>query len=147
MAVEKYIKGGVFNYVMGFDNLSVKFDAGMDALKSGISGNPITATAIGLGAGALVGGVVGSVVSRSKKRRAKKSKSKSTRKKSSSSRSRKRRGYRKTPRTAGKGKDRSSKRIRYTKRGQPYIIQSNGRARFLKKSSARSSHKRKGGRY
>lgn len=50
------------------------------------------------------------------------------------------------PRTAGKRRDTSKRRIRYTKKGQPYVIK-NGRARFIKKSSAKSSYKRKGGRY
>ncbi len=50
-------------------------------------------------------------------------------------------------RTAGKRKDRSTRRIRMTKNGQPYIILANGRARFIKKSSARRSRKLKGGRY
>ena len=52
-----------------------------------------------------------------------------------------------TPHTAGKRKDTSHKRIRYTKKGQPYIILKSGKARFIKKKSARMSHKRKGGRY
>jgi len=54
---------------------------------------------------------------------------------------------RRTPRTAGRGRDTSHRRIRYTSKGQPYVIQANGRARFIKKTSAKHSHKRKGGRY
>lgn len=50
-------------------------------------------------------------------------------------------------RTAGKRKDTSHRRIRQTKNGQPYIILASGKARFIKKSSARNSRKRKGGRY
>ena len=50
-------------------------------------------------------------------------------------------------RTAGKRKDRSTKRIRMTKNGQPYIILKSGKARFISKRSARLSRKRKGGRY
>jgi len=68
-----------------------------------------------------------------------------TRRKKSSSKKRKK-SY-KYARTAGKGKDRSTKRIRMTKTGQPYIILKSGKARFIKKSSARASRKRKGGRY
>lgn len=54
---------------------------------------------------------------------------------------------RRTPYTAGKRKDRSMKRIRYTKRGQPYVIMASGKARFIKKKSAKTSRKRKGGKY
>lgn len=132
---------------MGFDNLLVKFDAGMDALKTGISSNPLTATTVALGIGAGVGGLVGAGAVAVTKRRKKKSSAKRSRKKSSSARSRKRRKGRRTPRTAGKSKDRSTKRIRYTKKGQPYVIGANGKARFIKKSSAKQSRKRKGGRY
>lgn len=53
----------------------------------------------------------------------------------------------KKPYTAGKRKDKSHKRIRYTKNNQPYIIQANGRARFIKKSSVRRARKLKGGLY
>jgi hypothetical protein len=41
----------------------------------------------------------------------------------------------------------SRKRIHYTKKGQPYVIIKGGKARFIKKKSARISRKRKGGRY
>jgi hypothetical protein len=41
----------------------------------------------------------------------------------------------------------STKRIFHTKTGQPYIKNSKGQARFISKKSARSSRKRKGGRY
>ena len=58
----------------------------------------------------------------------------------------KKRSY-KYARTAGKAKDRSTRRIRMTKNGQPYVILKSGKARFIKKSSARLSRKRKGGRY
>lgn len=50
-------------------------------------------------------------------------------------------------RTAGKRKDTSTRRIRMTKHGQPYVILKSGKARFIKKSSARRSRKLKGGRY
>ena len=50
-------------------------------------------------------------------------------------------------RTAGKGKDTSTRRIRMTKNGQPYVILRSGKARFIKRSSARRSRKLKGGRY
>ena len=50
-------------------------------------------------------------------------------------------------RTAGKRKDTSTRRIRMTKHGQPYVILKSGKARFIKKSSAKRSRKLKGGRY
>jgi len=59
----------------------------------------------------------------------------------------KRRRKQKKPYTAGKRRDTSHKRIRYTSNNQPYIILSNGRARFIKRSSVRRSRKLKGGRY
>jgi len=101
--------------------------------------------AIGAGIGGVaIGGVLGYAAG------AASSKSR----KSNSAKSRKRKGYvyhkskgRRTPRTAGKGKDRSSKRIRYTKNGQPYVIMASGKAKFIKKSGARRSHKASGGRY
>lgn len=54
---------------------------------------------------------------------------------------------RRTPHTAGKRRDTSRRRIRYTSRGQPYIITSRGKARFISKKNAHSSYKRKGGKY
>jgi len=109
-----------------------------------VKANPV-ATAVGVG-GVVAGGLVAAAVVRRKRK--KKSKSKSTRKKSTSSRTRRtRKRGRYTPHTAGKRKDRSTKRIRYTKKGQPYVLLRSGKARFIKKSSAKRSHKLKGGRY
>lgn len=113
--------------------------------------NNKTALAIG-GAGAagiVVGGIVGAVAAKRssiKKKSTKRAKASSARKRSSSSKKRKSRTS-KYARTAGKGKDRSTKRIRMTKNGQPYVIMASGKARFIKKSSARLARKRKGGRY
>jgi len=58
-----------------------------------------------------------------------------------------RRHKQRKPHTAGKRKDTSHRRIRYTKNNQPYVIMANGRARFISKKSVRSSRKRRGGRY
>lgn len=113
-------------------------DEGKDFLATSLGKVTAGATIGAVGIGTAVG--ISSVIKNRKKR---KSKRKSKRR----VQRRHRRQVRKTPRTAGKGKDRSHKRIRYTKRGQPYIITSSGRARFLKKSSAKRSHKMKGGRY
>lgn len=62
-------------------------------------------------------------------------------------RSRNRKRKQKKPYTAGKKKDTSKRRIRYTKNNQPYIIMASGKARFISKKSVRTSRKRKGGRY
>jgi len=105
---------------------------------------------IGIGASAaVIGGGLGIIAAheRSKHSNSKRRKRKvsASRKRYSNSKHHKKQRY--TPHTAGKRRDTSRRRIRYTKKGQPYVIQSNGRARFIKKSSAHSSHKRHGGRY
>jgi len=87
----------------------------------------------GLAVGAALGGLAGRAVG----------KRSSKRKSSTKRRSR----VRRTPYTAGKRKDRSTRRIRYTKNGQPYVLMASGKARFIKKSSAKLSRRRKGGRY
>jgi hypothetical protein len=112
----------------------------LDTIKSNIG--IISAGAGGLAIGSAVGYVAGRS-SRKKSKSRKRSKSK-TRKKSSHNR---KKSKRYTPHTAGKRKDRSTKRIRMTKNGQPYVLMASGKARFIKKSSARLSRKRKGGRY
>lgn len=109
-----------------------------------IQSNPVISAAVGLGAVAVTAGTI-AAVSSSKKKKTTKSKSKS-RKSSYTRRKSKKKNY-KYARTAGKGKDRSTRRIRMTKNGQPYVILKSGKARFIKKSSARLSRKRKGGRY
>lgn len=103
------------------------------------------AGAAGLAAGVGVG-IIASGNSSSPKRKRRKKSSKKRRSSRRARRSSRRRG-RRTPRTAGKGRDRSTKRIRYTKNGQPYVIMRSGKARFIKKRGARASHRRKGGRY
>jgi len=112
-------------------------------------------TLIGIGAGAAVVGLGAAVAIATVRKRRKKN---SKRKQSNRSKNTKRRNNykkgRKTPRTAGKGPDRSRRRIRYTKNGQPYVIQYrniNGKrrkmARFISKKSAKNSRKRRGGQY
>jgi len=132
---------------MAMDDLQAGISGLIDDI-SGLAQKPLAAALGGAAAGALVGGaVVGLVASNKKARRRSSRKTSSRRKKSrKSGRGRKRKG-RYTPHTAGKGKDRSTKRIRYTKNGQPYVITRSGKARFIKKRGARLSHKRKGGRY
>jgi len=93
----------------------------------------------GLALGGAVGYLAGSKSSRTSSGRTKRRKNTKSRKVHSR--------VRKTPRTAGKGRDTSTRRIRYTKNGQPYIIMSSGKAKFISKRGAKASHKRKGGRY
>lgn len=130
---------------MGINSLTQQIGELKNAASGFIVTNPLKSAAIGaVSAGAIVGGATALISARKKSsRKRKKSSRKSTRKRST----RRRYGKRRTPRTAGKRKDRSHKRIRYTKRGQPYIILKSGKARFIKLSSAKRSHKLKGGRY
>jgi len=130
---------------MGIDNLQENVLSAIDTRKDGISVNPLGAVAGAAGVGAVLGGAVGAGVVAIAKRKKKKSNYKRSRKKNTSSRNRRRK--QRKPHTAGKRRDRSMKRIRYTKNNQPYIILSSGKARFIKKSSARRSKKQKGGRY
>jgi hypothetical protein len=92
---------------------------------------------------ALAGGAVGYYAGkRSVKRKKTKRKASSTHRKSSYKRRKQ-----KKPHTAGKRRDTSHRRIRYTKNNQPYIILASGKARFISKKNVRNSRKRKGGRY
>ncbi len=128
-------------------------ESGKDIIDTGvgfITTNPLTAV-IATGAtvataGLVTGGILGANIrKKTTKRRKRKSTKRTTRKRSRRSSRRTRQRY--TPHTARKGRDRSTRRIRYTKRGQPYVILRSGKARFIKASSAKHSHKRKGGRY
>ncbi len=113
-----------------------------------ISDNKQILSVVGAGAaGVVVGSAVGvtaSSIARKKRTTKRRSSARTTRKRSTATSKARRYKY---ARTAGKGKDRSTRRIRMTKNGQPYIILRSGKARFIKKSSARASRRRKGGRY
>lgn len=108
-----------------------------------IRGNPIVSTAaVGIGTTGIL--ATASTLVKRKKKTTRKRKKKSTRKRKKATR--KRKSCRpKKKRKYGLRKSVRSKKIRKTKNGQPYIILANGRARFIKKSSARSARKRKGG--
>jgi len=107
----------------------------------GLLGNPVV-TGVG---GAVVGGaIVGTIAAATSAR--KKSTRKASVKRSSKARKSRSRNY-KYARTAGKRRDTSTRRIRMTKNGQPYVILKSGKARFISKASARASRRRKGGRY
>jgi len=129
--------------------------------------NAIIGTVAAGVAGAAIGGIVGysagkrSSSKKSRKRKGSKSINRKKRNNKNKSRGRKlkfgsaayRKKYlkhgrkRKTPHTAGKRRDTSRRRIRYTSKGQPYVIGRNGKAKFISKRSAKSSYKRKGGKY
>jgi len=137
--------------------------------QSAVTGKPIVSAVVGsVAVGAVGVGVVKAVKARKKtKKKTKKStkKKKTTKKRKTKGRKLKfgskawrkkylKKGKKKTKRsgakyarTAGKGKDTSTRRIRMTKNGQPYVILASGKARFIKRSSARRSRKLKGGRY
>jgi len=115
---------------------------GLIASGKGLLGNPIATAIGGAVAGATLTGAGIAIASAVKKKRRKSS----TKKRSTSRKSSKRKSY-KYARTAGKRKDTSTRRIRMTKNGQPYVILASGKARFISKKSARASRKRKGGRY
>lgn len=105
------------------------------------------AVAIGTASILTIGGIGYAVSRKRSKSRKKNNKRKSKHKyNNKNSRSHSKHKQRK-PYTAGKRKDTSKRRIRYTKNNQPYVILANGRARFIKKKSVRNSRKRKGGRY
>jgi len=134
---------------MGLDYLKEEISGTLNNISGIIAANPVTSTVVG---GSLAAGAVLGTVALIKRKRKKKSKRKASRKKSSTRRGRRRRSSKKRrthkyARTAGKRKDTSHKRIRMTKNGQPYIILKSGKARFIKRSSARRSRKMKGGRY
>jgi len=122
-------------------------------VKQFITEKPIQTAVIGagvLGAGAL--GVGTLVVAKRKKVKAKVSgvRKKAKKKLTALQKRRKKiiaRKGRQTPYTARGGRDTSTRRIRHTKHGQPYVILKSGKARFISKASAKRSRKRKGGRY
>ena len=134
-------------------------------VKSFITEKPFQSAGVGagvIGAGALAVSVVKKRKTAKKKTTKRKAKKKTTTRKKTGrklkfgspawrkkyiKKGRKKKISPKYARTAGKGKDTSTRRIRMTKGGQPYVILANGRARFIKKSSASRSRKLKGGRY
>lgn len=117
--------------------------------------NPLTTgVALGTIAGAgvtLAGTKIATSISKksTKKKKSKTSSSKKKKKTKKTTRrtTRRRKHKQRKPYTAGKRKDRSTKRIRFTKNNQPYIILKSGKARFIKKSSVRRMRKLKGGKY
>ncbi len=122
-----------------------------------IGNNPAASIGIASAGGALVGASAVAIAKRKKRTRRAPAKRRSTaRKPRKRARTRAKPRKRARPRakrkvkyarTAGKRRDTSTRRIRMTKNGQPYIIMASGKARFISKASARASRSRKGGRY
>ena len=124
----------------------------------------VGAISAGVG-GAVIGGAVGYVAGRkSSSKKRKRNKNRAVRKRSHRNKSGRklkfgskayrkrylghsRRHKQKQPHTAGKRKDTSHRRIRYTKNNQPYVILPSGKARFISKKGVRMRRKRKGGSY
>ena len=96
----------------------------------------------GLAVGAGLGYAAGRRSNRKKSKSRKRSANRNTRKRSRSYKTKQRKPY-----TAGKRKDKSHRRIRFTKNNRPYIIQGDGKARFISMKSLKQSRKRKGGKY
>jgi len=96
-------------------------------------------------AGLVAGGTIGYLAGKTKRKYKSSARKYARRKKKvhNNSRTRKQR----KPYTAGKRRDTSHRRIRYTKNNQPYIILASGKARFIKRSSVRNRRNRKGGTY
>lgn len=88
-----------------------------------------TGIAVGTGLG------VAAIVKSTKRRKSKRTKNRDSRKRSNRNKRKKRNSRR------------STRKIHYTKKGQPFVYLRNGKARFIKKSSAKKSKKLKGGRY
>jgi len=101
---------------------------------------------IASGAGLIVGGTAYALSKRRKSKSRNKVKNRKS-KNTGNTRRKKRTVKQKKPYTAGKRRDTSRRRIRYTSNNQPYIILASGKARFIKKKSVSLSRKRKGGKY
>jgi len=136
-------------------DLILNFDRIRSDITDFTRGNPLIAAGVALGTPLSLVGIasIGRSVGRRVATRRKKRKVTTTRKRKSGKRRKTttKRRTRKVGRPKGKRrkfglrKAVRSKKILTTKNGQPYIILANGRARFIRKSSARSARKRKGG--
>jgi hypothetical protein len=99
----------------------------------------------GIGLATLTGGAV-AIAGAVRKRRKKKTTTK--KRKSTTTRKTKRKTAKTTARRRTKASKRiNTKKIYYTKTGQPYIKMASGKARFISKKSAKARKKRKGGYY
>jgi hypothetical protein len=120
--------------------------SGVKRIGNFIESNP-GKVALGVGAVALGVGLAAAAIHSSNKKRVKSKRANKRKNIRARSHTHSKKRGRYTPHTAGKRKDRSHRRIRQTKNGQPYVILANGRARFISKKSAKASRSRSGGRY
>ena len=130
----------------------------LDVLKNGLvkvsdkfatspMGSAVAGAVLGAGAGTILGVTAGKISARKRPKR-KTARKRTTKRGYTKKRvTRKKTTRRKTTRKKSTSTRTSSKKIKYTKRGQPYIILSNGRARFISHKSAGLRKKRKGGYY
>ena len=124
---------------IGAKSLQSSVIQGVGSATEFIRKNPVT-SGVTVAGGLLAGATI---VQIRRKRKAKKK----TAKRKASKKTTQRRKKKSRVKVKGKkwyGKTRG-KQIKTTKKGQPYVILSDGRARFIKKSRAKDMRKRKGG--
>jgi hypothetical protein len=125
---------------MGLNELSNPLGAVTNAIGTI---QPTTAAVVSGAAGLAVGGVAGAgIMALASRKKTKRRKKKTSRK---NKRIRKKK-YHSSRRRKHTGRT-SHRRIHYTKNNQPYVILPSGKARFIKKRSAKRSRRLKGGYY
>ena len=133
---------------LGARELQSSLVQGVGTASEFVRKNPVT-SAVGVGGGVLAGGAVIQIVRKARKKsaKAKAKPRKARRAKPKTRRKVSKKRKQRQPHTVGKRKDTSTRRIRFTKNNQPYVILASGKARFIKKSSVARMRKRKGGKY
>lgn len=111
---------------------------GVGSAEQFVRKNPITSS-VAVAGGLLAGGTVVQIL-----RKKRKAVGKAKTKRKATTKTKKRKSRKAPSKKKWYGKTRSNK-IKMTKKGQPYVILASGKARFIKKSRAKSMKKRKGG--
>lgn len=120
---------------------------GIESTSEFVRKHPVTSP-VAIGGGILAGVAAIQIVRTKRKSSASATRTKKKKKTAKAiTKKTKKRSKQKQPHTAGKGKDTSTRRIRFTKNNQPYLILASGKARFIKKSSVKRMRKLKGGKY
>lgn len=144
----------------GLESLRTQLGLLVEKTKAFVADKPLGTGITVLGTAALIPATIAGISS-IKRRRKKSGKRRRKTKKTGRRKTKKgkRHRVRHLHRTSARGKSRrhktgrahhtrrGSKAIHFTKKGQPYIILANGRARFVTKRGARASKRRKGGRF
>lgn len=135
---------------VGLESLTRQIGILTGKIKGFISEKPLQA-ATALGAGIIIPTSLGIVALRRKKRGKRRRKKEKRRRRKSQGRRKVSRG-RHLHKVSRRGKarrhtHRGTKQIHFTKNGQPYILLSSGKARFIKRTSVRRRRKLKGGFY